>query len=169
MDIQNAIPRPPVAKTGLVRSSLRVALGLCLGLFLSTQAFAQYGGGSGGTGMPGTPGYIPPKGGYGSGAAIGAGVGAAAGLGILYLALHHRGAVTGCVRHTDDGFSLVDEKNNKTYSLVSGSIDLKPGEQVQVKGKKSNGENGAASFQAKKVVKDLGACSVESAASPAHP
>jgi hypothetical protein len=168
MDIQNAIPQPPVAKTGLLRSSLRVALGLGLGLFLSTQAFAQYGGGSSGTGMPGTPGYVPPKGGYGSGAAIGAGVGAAAGLGILYLALHNHGSVTGCVRRTDDGFSLVDEKKNKTYSLVSGSIDLKPGEQVQLKGKKSNGENGAASFQAKKVVKDLGACSVESAASPAH-
>jgi hypothetical protein len=157
-----------VAKTGFVRSSLRIALGLGLGLFLSTQAFAQYGGGSGGTGMPGTPGYVPPKGGYGSGAAIGAGVGAAAGLGILYLALHHHGAVTGCVRRTDDGFSLVDEKKNKTYALVPGSIDLKPGEHVQLKGKKSNGENGAASFQAKKVVKDLGACSVESAAAPAH-
>jgi hypothetical protein len=168
MDIQNAIPQPPVAKTSLVRSSLRVALGLCLGLFLSTQAFAQYGGGSGGTGTPGTPGYVPPKGGYGSGAAIGAGVGAAAGVGILYLVLHNRGSVTGCVRRTDDGFSLVDEKKNKTYSLVSGSIDLKPGEQVQLRGKKSNGENGAAGFQAKKVVKDLGACSVESAAAPAH-
>jgi hypothetical protein len=168
MDIQNAIPQSPVAKTGLVRSSVRIALGLGLGLFLSTQAFAQYGGGSGGTGMPGTPGYVPPKGGYGSGAAIGAGVGAAAGLGILYLALHNHGSVTGCVRRTDDGFALVDEKKNKTYSLVSGSIDLKPGEQVQLKGKKANGENGAASFQAKKVVKDLGACSVESAATGAH-
>lgn len=168
MDTQNVICQPTVEKRAFTRISIRLALGICLGLFLSTQTFAQYGGGSTGTGMPGTPGYVPPKGGYGSGAAIGAGVGAAAGLGILYLALHNHGSVTGCVRRTDDGFSLVDEKKNKTYSLVSGSIDLKPGEQVQLKGKKSNGENGATSFQAKKVVKDLGACSVESAASPAH-
>ena len=169
MDTQNVICQPPAEKRALIRISIRLALGICLGLFLSTQTFAQYGGGSGGTGTPGTPGYIPPKGGYGSGAAIGAGVGAAAGLGILYLALHNRGAVTGCVRRTDDGLSLVDEKKNKTYSLASGGIDLKPGEQVQLKGKKSNDEKGAATFQAKKVDKDLGACSVESAASSAHP
>jgi hypothetical protein len=168
MDIQNVICEPPVEKTVFIRSSIRLALGICLGLFLSTQAFAQYGGGSGGTGMPGTPGYTPPKGGYGSGAAIGVGVGAAAGVGILYLALHNRGAVTGCVRRTNDGLSLVDEKKNKTYALVSGGLDLKPGEQVQLKGKKSSDENGAATFEAKKVVKDLGACSVESALSTAH-
>jgi hypothetical protein len=165
MDIQEGICQPPVEKRAFSRISIRLALGICLGLFLSTQTFAQYGGGSMGTGTPGTPGYIPPKGGYGSGAAIGAGVGAAAGLGILYLALHNHGAVTGCVRRTDDGLSLVDEKNNKTYSLGSDSIGLKPGEQVRLKGKKSSGANGAASFQATKVVKDLGACSVQSAAS----
>jgi hypothetical protein len=54
------------------------------------------------------------------------------------------------------------------YSIVPGSVDLKPGQLVQLKGKKSNDGAGAESFQAKKLVKDLGACSVDSALNTAH-
>ena len=155
-----------------IHSSVRVALSIFLTFVLSGQAFAQYGGGGGGMGggtAAGSPGYIPPKGGYSSsGAAIGAGVGAAAGAGILYLALHHRGVVTGCVRRADDGLSLIDEKKNRSYSILPGSVDLKPGQLVQLKGKKSNDGAGAQTFQAKKLVKDLGACSVDSALNTAH-
>jgi hypothetical protein len=152
-----------------IYGSIRLALSICLTFVLSSQAFAQYGGGMGGGTGAGSPGYAPPKGGYGSsGAAIGAGVGAAAGAGVLYLALHHRGVVTGCVRRTDDGLSLIDEKKNKSYSIVPGGVDLKPGQLVQLKGKKSNDGAGAESFQAKKLVKDLGACSVDSALNTVH-
>ena len=162
----------PRAKKGLLPlRCAQMVLGLCVSLLLSGHAFAQYGGMGGGTAGTGStgPGYVPPKGGYGgSGAAIGAGVGAAAGAGVLFLALHHRGAVTGCVRRTDDGFNLVDEKKNKSYALVPGSLDLKPGERVQLSGKKSNDGNGLMSFQARKVVKDFGACSEAPQASAAH-
>jgi hypothetical protein len=70
--------------------------------------------------------------------------------------------------NTDDGLSLIDEKKNKSYSIMPGSVDLKPGQLVQLKGKKSNDGAGAESFQAKKLVKDLGACSVDSALNTAH-
>src|SRR5258708_25105197 len=130
---------PRVDKAALLRNSLRLALGLCLTAALSASAFAQYGGGGMGTGTPGTPGYVAPKSGYGSGKAIGIGVGAAAaGAGVLFLALHHHGAVTGCVRQTDDGLSLVDEKKNKSYSLAGSSLALKHGDRVELKGQKSS-------------------------------
>lgn len=151
-------------RSGIARQALRIALGICLTTFLASSARAQYGGGTGmGTGTPGTPGYVAPSGGYGSGKAIGIGVGAAAGVGVLFLALHHRGAVTGCVRQTDDGLRLVDEKKNKSYALGSGSVDLKPGDRVELKGKKSTGNGGAEMFEPTRVVKSLGSCGPEAA------
>jgi hypothetical protein len=148
-------------KSGIIRQALRVAMGICLTTFLAGSALAQYGGGMG-TGTPGTPGYVPPKSGYGSGKAVGIGVGAAAaGAGVLFLALHNRGVVTGCVRQTDDGLRLVDEKKNKSYALESGSVDLKAGDRVELKGKKSSGNGGAEMFEPTKVVKSLGSCGPE--------
>jgi hypothetical protein len=143
---------------------IRLALAAGLALLVSSQASAQYpGGGTGGTGGTGTPGYTAPSGGYGSGKAIGIGVGAAAGgAAVLFLALHHHGAITGCVRPGSDGLRIVDEKKNKSYALSSDSIALKPGEIVQVTGKKTAEQGGALSFQAKKVVKSLGSCNVDS-------
>lgn len=151
-----------VRKSSIVRQSLRIGLGICLTTFLASSALAQYGGGGGGTGMgsgPGTPGYVAPKNGYGSGKAIGIGVGAAAGVGVLFLALHHHGDVTGCVQQTDDGLRLVDEKKNKSYVLEPGSVAVKPGDRVQLKGKKSSGKTGAEMLEPTKMVKNLGSCS----------
>jgi hypothetical protein len=156
-------PRPRVRFS---RAAVQLALGASLTLLLSGSACAQYGGGGGG-GTPGTPGYVPPKGGYSSGAAIGAGVGAAAGAGLLfYLVTHNRSEVTGCVRSTDDGLVVVDEKKNRSYSLAPGSLDLRPGQRVQIRGKKTN-DSGIANFQAKKLVKDLGSCNPGSPAAAA--
>src|SRR6266852_7928462 len=153
-------------KSGIMRQALRIAMGICVTAFLASSALAQYGGG-GGTGMgtgAGTPGYVPPKNGYGSGKAIGIGVGAAAaGAGVLFLALHHRGGVTGCVQKTDDGLRLVDEKKNKSYALEAGNVDLKAGDRVELKGKKSSGDGGAQMFAPTKVVKHLGRCGAEAA------
>jgi hypothetical protein len=155
-------------KHALVRCSIRLALSLALALVATARASAQYPGGGGGTGTGSTgPGYTPPSNGYGSGKAIGIAAGAAAGVGVLFLALHH-GAVTGCVRPTSDGLRLVDEKKNKSYVIAPGSIALKPGEVVRVQGKRSTDHDGASSFQAKKVVKSLGTCTVDSSLTPAQ-
>ena len=170
MNLAQRISLPRVDQASLLRNSLRLALGLCLTAALSASAFAQYGpGGMPGTGTPGTPGYVPPKSGYGSGKAIGIGVGAAAGAGVaLFLVMHHHGAVTGCVRKTDDGLALVDEKKNKSYSLEGSSVALNPGDKVELKGKKSSGASGNQMFEANKVVKNLGTCGPEPAAAAAH-
>src|SRR6266446_4252042 len=150
-----------VRKSEIARHALRLGMGICLTTFLSSSAFAQYGGTGMGTGTPGTPGYVAPKNGYGSGKAVGIGVGAAAGVGVLFLALHHHGAVTGCVRQSDDGLRLVDEKKNKSYSLEPGSVEVKAGDRVQLKGKKSSGTAGAEMFEPTKVIKNLGSCAAE--------
>jgi hypothetical protein len=153
-------------KTGIVGQMVRIGLGICLTAFLASSALAQYGGGGTGmgTGTPGTPGYVAPKNGYGSGKAIGIGVGAAAGAGVaLFLVMHHHGAVTGCVRQTDDGLRLVDEKKNKSYALEPGSVDVKPGDRVELKGKKSSGNGGSAMFEPTKLVKSMGSCGAEAA------
>ena len=154
-------------KAQIIRVTVRVALTLAISAFVSASAFAQYpvGGGTGGTGSTG--GYVPPKGGYSSGKAIGIGVGAAAGgAGVLFLALHHHGAITGCVQKTDDGFRLVDDKNNKSYDVDPGSVALNPGDRVQLKGKRTKND-GVQSFQATRVVKTLGSCSAPPSATPA--
>jgi hypothetical protein len=75
--------------------------------------------------------------------------------------MHNRGVVTGCVRQTDDGLRLVDEKKNKSYALEPGSVSVKAGDRVELKGKKTSGNGGAQMFEPTKVVKNLGSCSAE--------
>jgi hypothetical protein len=132
--------------------AIRLASGIVFSLLLCGSAFAQYGGGSTGSSAPS----------YGSGKAVAAGVGAAAaGTGILYLTLHNRGSLTGCVQGGEDALNLVDRKNHQTYSLVPGSADLRSGQLVELKGKRSKDSKGAQTFQVSKVVKNLGACSTQ--------
>ena len=136
-----------------IARAIPFALRVSVILFFSIPAFAQYGGG--GTGM-GTGTGSPS---YGSGKAIGIGIGAASAGGVgLYLALHHGSSVTGCVQSGNDGLLLTDEKNKKTYSLLPGGADLKSGEKVELKGKKSNEAGAGQTFQATKLVKNLGEC-----------
>lgn len=137
-----------------VFTTTQLARGILFTLFLSAPAFAQYGGGGTGSGS------TAPT--YGSGKAIAVGVGAAAaGAGVLYLTLHHRGSLTGCIQGGDDGLILVDDKNHKTYSLLPGSIELKSGERVELRGTRSKDGKGAQTFQVSKVVKNLGGCSTQ--------
>jgi hypothetical protein len=123
--------------------------GFLFALFLTGPVFAQYSGGSG------TPTY-----GAGKTVAVGA-VAAGAGAGILYLTLRHRGYLTGCVEGGDSALRLVDDKKHQSFSLLPGSADLKPGEQVELRGKKTKDEEGIPAFQVSRVVKNLGACGTE--------
>src|SRR5258708_34979610 len=80
------------------------------------SAMAQY------TGMPGTGTtsgtYTAPKGGYGSGAGIGIGLGPAAGAGVGYWALHNRPSALGCVQRSEQGNTIFNEQDGKTYHVV---------------------------------------------------
>jgi hypothetical protein len=173
MDTQFPIASPRT-RHSISKGFLRLALSFSIVLLAAAQASAQYGGGgggmTGGTGTPGSPGYVAPSGGYGSGKAIGIGAGAAAGgATVLFLALHHRGMVSGCVQPADDGLRLVDEKNKKSYVLTTNALILKPGQHVELKGQKSRNESGEQTFAAKKLVKDLGSCGPSASVAQTQP
>ena len=139
------------------RSTLRRAIGTIVLLTLvSGAAFAQYpgGGGTGGTGS------YPS---YGSkGAVIGAVAGGAAAAGLLYWKFHNRTKMEGCL--AGNGDKLVSGKNNSIYNLTNKqSQTLKPGERVELLGKKTKDSSGEPLFEVYKVSKNLGQCTTTTA------
>jgi len=116
----------------------------------------------GGGGMPGSPTYTP-HGTYSSkGAIIGGVAGGAAIGGLLYWKLHNRAKLQGCV--AGDGDRLVNEKDNQTYSLANKQNEtLKPGERVELLGKKVKNDSGEPMFEVHKMSKDLGQCTATTA------
>ena len=150
----------------MLRYALRASIAAALIVDFSSLAVAQYppGGGGGGGGMP--PTYTP-HGGYGSkGPAIAGAAGGAAALGGLLYWRHHTPAkLEGCVG--GDGDKLVSDKDNQTYSLTNKQGEtLKPGERVEVVGKKSKNEAGEPTFEVRKMSKDLGSCTATSMQRP---
>jgi hypothetical protein len=144
-----------------VNNFFRLAIILSLPLIMVGEAAAQYGGGggtSGGGSGSGNGTYVPPKGGYSSATGAAVGASAAAGATGLFLALHYRGRVVGCVQPGEDGLRLLDESKNKSYALIPGDVSVKPGQRVQLKGQKSKNGAGDQVFKAKKLLKDLGTC-----------
>src|SRR5947208_11427513 len=149
----------------MLRYVLRATLATALMFGFSNLAVAQYGGGGGmgSGGMPGSPTYTP-HGTYSSKGAIIGGIagGAAAGAGLLYWKLHNRAKLQGCV--AGDGDTLVNEKDNQTYSLTNKlNESLKPGERVEVLGKKVKGTSAEPTFEVRKMSKDLGQCTTTTA------
>jgi hypothetical protein len=123
----------------------RAILALALLLSISATAVAQYGGGT------------SPS--YGSkGAAIGGAVaGAAVGAGLLYWKLHNHAKLQGCVAGTGD--KLVNDKDRQTYNLTNKQEEtLKPGERVELLGKKTKDNSGEPTFEVHRMSKDLGQC-----------
>lgn len=135
----------------------RAFAALSLLALLPASGLAQYPGG-GGTGSTGS---YP---GYGSkGAVIGAVAGGAAAAGLLYWKFHNRTKVQGCL--AGNGDKLVSEKNNHTYNLTNKQNEtLKPGERVELRGKKAKDLSGAPLFEVHKLSKVLGQCTTTSAA-----
>ena len=103
-----------------------------------------------------------PHGTYGSkGPAIAGAAGGAAAVGVFLYWKHTHAKLEGCV--AGDGNKLVADKDNQTYSLTNKQGEnLKPGERVQVIGKKSKDEDGNPAFEVRKMGKDLGSCTTAS-------
>ncbi len=138
----------------------RAIVAVALLAFASASAMAQYPGGGGGTGT--YPGGTRPS--YGSKGAVIGGVvaGAAVSAGLLYWKLHNRAKLQGCV--ADGGDKLVSEKDNHTYTLTNKqNQSLKPGERVELLGKKAKDTSGEPTFEVFKMSKDLGQCTTTTA------
>lgn len=145
----------------VLRSVLAVALIVGFG---NLAAVAQYGGGGGmGGGMPGSPTYNPHRSYSNKGAIIGGIAGGAAAVGgLLYWKHHNRAKLVGCVQGTGD--KLVSDKDDQTYSLSNQQNEsLKPGERLELLGKKLKSDSGEPTFEVHKMNKDLGQCTATSA------
>ena len=132
-----------------------IAAAILLAL-LPAHAVAQYPGGGGGAG-----GAVPS---YGSKGAVIGGVvaGAAVGAGLLYWKFHSRARLQGCV--AGGGDKLVSEKDNHTYNLTNNqNQSLKPGERVELLGKKSRDASGEPTFEVHKMSRHLGQCTTTTA------
>ena len=115
-------------------------------LFLtSSTANAQVGG----------FGRIGPSNGEIAGIAVGAAAGIAV---IVYLVIPKQKTIEGCVESADGGMRLTDEKDKRTYLLITDKVSLQPGERVALKGKKSKDKSGTRQFRVRKLLKDQGTC-----------
>jgi len=145
------ITKDTPASRVFVLSNLQRVITLALLAFFPASAVAQYPGGG-----------AAPK--YGSKGAVIGGVvaGAAAGGALIYWKLHNRAKLQGCV--TGSGDKLVNETDNRTYNLTNKqNQSLKPGERVELLGKKAKNASGEPTFEFHKMSKDLGQCTATTA------
>jgi hypothetical protein len=146
----------PSSRVTLCSNVQRAIVAIALLVLAPAAAFAQYpgGGASGGTGS------YPS---YGSkGAIIGAIVGGTAAAGLLYWKFHKQSKMQGCL--AGNGDTLVNEKDNHTYNLANKQNEtLKPGERVELLGKKAKDASGELTFEVLKMSKDLGQCTTTTA------
>jgi hypothetical protein len=77
---------------------------------------------------------------------------------VLYFTLRKQ-SITGCAQSSNGTSRLIDEKDNRTYVLVSDHVALpKAGERFKLKGKKIKGADGKYTFNVKKVGRHYGPC-----------
>jgi hypothetical protein len=128
----------------------RGVLMVILGVALATPAVAQIGKISG---------PIGPS----AGPIIAGIVGAAAAVVIVTVVVIHQStkkrAITGCVVSGDNGMSVENEKDKRSYALSGNTIGIKPGDRMTLQGK-NIGPNGGSlqTWEVRKIIKDLGVC-----------
>jgi hypothetical protein len=93
-------------------------------------------------------------------------IGAALGVGIYFI-VRLPPSISGCATSSPDGFSLQNERDQQTYTLIGDTSEIKAGDRVKVSGKKKRKKDpsGKRDFLVEKLKKDYGACKV----SPATP
>jgi hypothetical protein len=94
--------------------------------------------------------------------------GAAIGIGIYYSVSHSHHSIKGCAVSGPNGLELQNEGDHQTFLLLGITTDVKPGDVVSLKGKKTKAAKGSTSdptFVVEKLAKNYGACKV----APAKP
>lgn len=143
-----------------MRPSVFHFIGVAIVMVLSYGVSAQMGGMAMPmpTPMPGPATAPTMHTGSGMNAAEIGALGGAAGVGLLYWGLHNRATLIGCVG--GDGDTLVSEQDGRTYMLTSENVVLRPGERVELKGKKR--EHGT-ELVVHKMTRDFGPCTMTTA------
>ena len=82
---------------------------------------------------------------------------------VAAVAVHHRRkkiVITGCVMQGENGMTVTDEEDGKTYALSGSAAGIKPGDRVQLLGKKvkQKGAGKPLVWDAKEVTSDFGIC-----------
>ena len=88
-------------------------------------------------------------------------VSAAITVGITLLILHQKHKktlITGCVGSGAGGMNVTDENHKRIYALAGVPPGLKSGERMTLEGKSRNRGGPRPAFEARSVIKDLGAC-----------
>ncbi|HZW96934.1 MAG TPA: hypothetical protein VFF64_28570 [Candidatus Eremiobacteraceae bacterium] len=68
--------------------------------------------------------------------------------------------ITGCVKPTENGMTITDEKDQRIYTLSGNTGGVMPGERMQLRGQKlkSMGSDKTPIWDARAVIKDFGVC-----------
>jgi hypothetical protein len=103
--------------------------------------------------------------GYPSGGAIVAAiVGVVAVVVIVAVVVVHKSTekrtITGCVNSGQNGMSVTDEKDKRSYALSGNTSGVKPGDRMTLQGKKikPKGTTNTLVWETKQMTRDLGAC-----------
>jgi hypothetical protein len=132
-------------KSRLLLRSLTVAA-LCVGL--AVPASPQTGS--------------SPKIGPSNGQVVAIIVGAAAVIGVggylIYRSTHKHASIQGCVASDQNGLSLMNEKDKKTYALTGDSSALRAGKRVALTGRKTKDAAGKLTFSVLRVSREYGEC-----------
>jgi hypothetical protein len=143
------------------RCLLRVTLGTLLCLAMSSSGFGQVVTGpcsSTNSQSTGCNGHTT--------AIVLAASGVAVVVAILYL-MHRKphqnqtlsqASIVGCVDKTDAGTRLKNEKDNQTYGIIADTVELKPGERVELTGNKFKDPEGKLNMDVQTLVMDYGPC-----------
>ena len=129
-----------------LHSMLRMLAAVALCLFMVVPSFPQ------------NYGNIGPSKGEVIGIIAGGAAVVAVGAYLIYRGTHKHASIEGCVTSDQNGLSLRNEKDKKTYFLASDSAALRPGQHIALSGKKTKDSSGKLVFQVQKLTKDLGEC-----------
>jgi hypothetical protein len=88
-------------------------------------------------------------------------VSAGVAVGVTLLILHEKhkqSRITGCVNAGATGMDVTDESDKRIYSLAGDPVGAKPGERMTLEGKRRKESGKMPVFEARRVIKDFGAC-----------